>query len=80
MVFAPLKKHLSSISTVNIEEFCQWFRVKRVGIVTIHFINEDITVTIGLESEIEMLEEALVTAYLPARHAKLKEVIEKLAQ
>jgi hypothetical protein len=79
MTVAPLKKHFSSISSANIEEFCQWFRENKVEIIALHFLAEDITVTIGLESEIIMLEEALSIAYLPSRNAKLKEIVSRLA-
>ena len=77
---APLKRHLGSISSANIEEFCLWFKEGRIKIVTLHFEAEDITVTIGLESEIAILEEALSIAYLPSRNAKLKELIIELAR
>ena len=75
----PLKRHLSSISSANIEELCQWFRKGGIDIVKINFEAEDVTVTIGLESEIMMLEEALSIAYLPSRNAKLREIIVGLA-
>ena len=81
MTVAPLKKHFSGISATNIKEFCQWFRAKNVEIITLHFINEDITATIGLESEVEMLEKALtLPCYAPLQYEKLKEIMRELAQ
>lgn len=75
----PIKRHFGSISSANIEELCQWYRKAKINIVTVNFEAEDITVAIGLESEIAVLEEALSIAYLPSRNAKLKELIVGLA-
>lgn len=81
MTVAPLKKHFGSISSTNIKELCHWFRTKNVEIITLHFITEDITVTIGLEREIEILEKALMLpCYAPLQYEKLKEIMKELAQ
>lgn len=81
MTVAPLKKHFSSISSANIQEFCRWFRRKKVGIVTLHFIAEDITVTIGLNAEIKILEKALtLPCYAPLQYEKLKEIMKGFTQ
>jgi len=80
MVIAPLRKHFSSISSANIEEFCLWFREGK-GIVTVRFEAEDITVTIGLNAEIKMLEKALtLPCYAPLQYEKLKEILINLTQ
>ena len=71
----PPKRHISSISSATIEELCQWFRAGQIDIVEVNFEAEDITVTIGLESEIAMLEAALLIPYRPSRDAKLEELI-----
>jgi hypothetical protein len=79
MTVSPLKRHYSSISSANIEEFCRWFREEKIDIVKVNFEDEDITVTIGLEGEVKILEEVLSISYLPSRNAQLKEVIKELA-
>ncbi|MHB1118226.1 MAG: hypothetical protein ACYCZ7_01665 [Minisyncoccota bacterium] len=79
MTVNPLKRHYGSISGANIEEFCQWYRAGKIDIAQINFEAEDITVTIGLESEVRMLEEALSIAYLPSRDARLEKIIKELA-
>ena len=78
MAVAPLKRHYKSISRASIEELCHWFRAGKIDIVKVNFETEDITVTVGLESEIEMLEEALLISWLPSQEAKLKEIIQGL--
>lgn len=76
----PLKRHLGSISSASIEELCQWFREGKIDMVKVYFEVEDITVTIGLESEIAILEEALLIPYLASRNAKLVELIVSLTR
>lgn len=61
----PFRIDYPAISYRNIEELCGVFRRSESGIVIFHFVKENITVTIGLESEIEMLEKVLETPYLP---------------
>ncbi len=80
MTVAPLKRHYKRISRASIEEFCQWFRAGKIDIVTVDFEAEDVTVTIGLESEIETLEEALLISWLPSQEARLKEIMQGLTQ
>lgn len=76
----PIKRHFISITSASIEELCHWFREGKIDMAKVNFEAEDITVTIGLESEIAMLEEVLSIAYLPSRNAKLKELIVELAK
>jgi len=79
LLVAPLKIYYDKISDANIKEFCRWFKEEKVDIVTVHFIAEEITITVGLESEVEMLEKLLEPSYAPSRDVKLREALSSLA-
>lgn len=80
MTVAPLRKNYQSISVQNIQELCQWFRRENIEIVTLRFETEGITTTIGLKSEIELLEEMLkIEGWERLRYEKLKKALSTLA-
>lgn len=78
MSVAPLKISYYHISDVNIKEFCAWFREKNIDIAVLHFTREGTAVTIGLESEVALLEQTIQIPFIQSRYARYEEVLKEL--